>query len=139
LSDWNRAFVYQEMISRLKNPPFNGQLNNAARVEQLEARVRELQSRMTAASDSQADADFQAALRHAPDDWLVRENYAVFLQSIGNLPQATAQWRQIHEMLPQDFLAHFELGRMLELQGQWADAEASFRRAVKLRPTLTEG
>jgi tetratricopeptide (TPR) repeat protein len=139
LSDRNRAFVYQEMINRLKSPPFSGQLDNAARVEQLEARARELQSRMTAASDSRADADFQAALRHAPDDWLVRENYAVFLQSIGSLPQATAQWRQIHEMLPQDFLAHFELGRMLELQGQWADAEVSFRHAVELRPTLTEG
>ena len=107
LSDWNRAFVYQEMIGRLGKPPLSGQLDNAARVEKLEARVRELQARMNGAASSRAEADFQAGLKHAPDDWLVRENYAVFLQSIGNLPQATEQWRQIHEMLPQDFLAHF--------------------------------
>jgi tetratricopeptide (TPR) repeat protein len=139
LSDWNRAFIYQEMIGRLEKPPLSGQLDNADRVEKLEAHMRELRSRMNATDGSNSEADFQMALQRAPDDYILRENYAVFLQSIGNLPQATAQWRQIHKMLPQDFLANFEFGRMLELQGQWADAEPSFRRAVELRPTLTEG
>jgi tetratricopeptide (TPR) repeat protein len=139
LSDWNRAFIYQEMIGRLGKPPLNGQLNNAARVEKLEAQVNEFRSRMNAAAAATAEADFQTALQRAPDDYFLRENYAVFLQINGDLPQATAQWRQVHDLLPQDFLAYFELGRMLELQGQWAEAEVSFRRAVQLRSTLVEG
>jgi tetratricopeptide (TPR) repeat protein len=139
VSDWNRAFIYKEMIGRLEKPPLSGQLGNDDRVKKLEAEVKELQSRMNAAGVAQADANFQAALSRAPDDYFLRENYAVFLQITGNLPQATAQWRQIHDLLPQDYLAYFELGRMLELQGQWAGAEASFRRAVALRSTLTEG
>jgi tetratricopeptide (TPR) repeat protein len=139
LSDWNRAFIYQEMIGRLEQPPLSGQLDNDVRVKKLEAHVKELQSRMNAAGVAQAETNFQAALQCAPDDYFLRENYAVFLQITGNLPQATEQWRQIHDLLPQDFLAYFELGRMLELQGQWAGAEASFRRAVELRSTLTEG
>ncbi len=140
LSDWNRTLIIQQMIGRLQQPPLSGQLNNAARVQQLENEVNGLQSRMNAAAAARSDADFQAALQNAPDDYLLRGNYAVFLQSsTGNLPQATVEWQQIHEMLPQDYLANFEVGRMLELQGQWAGAESSFRRAVELRPTLTEG
>jgi tetratricopeptide (TPR) repeat protein len=140
LSDWNRELILKNMIDRLKQPPLSGQLDNAARVKNLEARVKELRSRMNAPDVAHAEADFQAALQRTPDDYFLRENYAVFLQSsTGNLPQATAQWRQIHDLLPQDYLACFELGRMLELQGQWAEAETSFRRAVALRPTLTEG
>jgi tetratricopeptide (TPR) repeat protein len=139
LSDWNRSVIFQHMIGRLQEPPLSGQLDNATRVKKLETRITELQSRMNAAAAAEAAKNFQAALQLTPDDYFLRENYAVFLQSIGDLPQATEQWRQIHELLPQDFLANFEIGRMLELQGQWAGAETNYRHAVQLRPMLTEG
>jgi tetratricopeptide (TPR) repeat protein len=139
LSDWNRELILKNMIGRLEQQPLSGQLGNAARVKNLEARLKELRSQMNAPNAAQAEADFQAALRQAPDDYFLRGNYAVFLQSsAGNLPQAMEQWRQVHELLPQDYLACFELGRMLELQRQWAEAGTWFQRAVELRPTLTE-
>jgi tetratricopeptide (TPR) repeat protein len=139
LSDWNRRVIFQHMIGRLQEPPLSGQLDNANRLKKLETRITELQSRMNAAAATEAAKNFQAELQLAPDDYFLRENYAVFLQSTGDLPQATGQWRLIHELLPQDFLANFEIGRMLELQGQWAEAETNYRRAVQLRPMLTEG
>ena len=140
LSDWNRSVILQHMIGRMEQQPLSGQLNNATRVQKLESQVDALHSRMNADNASRAGADFQAALQNAPDDFLLRGNYAVFLQSAtGDLPQATEEWRRVHELLPQDYLANFEVGRMLELQGQWAGAEANLRRAVELRPMLTEG
>jgi len=139
LSDWNRTYVYQQMIGRMEKSPLNGQLDNDTRMEKLAAQVKELQSHLNSSSAAQAEADFQTALQCAPDDGCLRANYALFLQVTGKLPAATAQWRQIHDLLPQDFLAYFEIGRMLELQGQWAAAEGPFRRAVELRHTLTEG
>ena len=139
LSDWNRAVIFQHMIDRFQQPPLSSQLDNAARVKKLEARITELQSRMNASAATNVAKNFQAALRLAPDDYFLCENYATFLQSIGDLPQATEQWRHIQGLLPQDFLANFEIGRMLELQGQWAEAETNLRRAVQLRPMLTEG
>jgi tetratricopeptide (TPR) repeat protein len=140
LSDWNRTLIIQQMIGRLQQPPLSSQLNNAPRVQKLESQVDALHSRMNAADTARAGADFQAALQNAPDDYVLRGNYAVFLQSsTGDLPQATEQWRRVHEMLPQDYLAYFEIGRMLELQGQWAEAETNLRHAVELRPMLTEG
>ena len=139
LSDWNRVVIFQHMIDRFQQPPLSSQLDNAARVKKLEARITELQSRLNTRAATNVANNFQAALQLAPDDYFLRENYAVFLQSVGDLPQATEQWRHIQELLPQDFLANFEIGRMLELQGQWAEAETNLRRAVQLRPMLTEG
>jgi tetratricopeptide (TPR) repeat protein len=139
LSDWNRELIYQHMIGRLEQPPLSNQPGNAQRLQKLEAQVKALQARMTPTNAARAAENFQTALQAAPDDWLLRGNLAAFLQSIGDLPQATAQWQRVHELLPQDYLASFELGRMLELQQQWAGAEVNLRRAVELRPTLTEG
>src|SRR5208283_447651 len=81
----------------------------------------------------------QAALQNAPEDYFLRENFALFLQATGNVPQAAAEWQRVHDLLPYDSIAYFQLGWTLQLQGQWADAEASFRRAVELRPTMIEG
>jgi tetratricopeptide (TPR) repeat protein len=139
LSDWNRALIIQEMVGRLQQPPLSGQLNNTARLQKLESQVDALRSRMNADNAARSGANFRAALQIAPDDYFLHENYALFLQSVGDLPHATEEWRRIHEMLPHDYLAYFQLGRMLELQGQWSEAEASFRRAVEIHPTLTEG
>ncbi len=139
LSDWNRLAIYQHMIGRLQGPPLSGQLGNAARLKSLAAQVVGLQPRMNTNAAAVMAKQFQAALQAAPEDYYLLENYAAFLQSIGDLPQAAGQWRHIHELLPQDFLACFQLGRMLELQGQRVEAETYLRRAVELRPMLTEG
>jgi tetratricopeptide (TPR) repeat protein len=140
LSDWNRKLSLNHMLGRMGQSPLRDQLNNAARVKNLEARVEQLESRMDAAATAQADADFQAALKRTPDDYYLHGNYAEFLQSAtGNLPQATVQWQQVHALVPQDCITCFELGRMMELQGQWTNAETWFRRAVELRPILSEG
>jgi tetratricopeptide (TPR) repeat protein len=139
LSDWNRALIFQHMIGRLQQPPLSGQLGNAARVKNLQMRVDELHSQMNAASAARAKENFLAALQNAPDDYFLRENFALFLQSTGDLPSATAEWRRIHDFLPHDYLAYFQLGRMLELQNLWPEAENNLRRAVELRATLTDG
>ena len=140
LSDWNRELTLNHMLGRLGQPPLRDQLDNASRVKKLAARAKDLQARMNAADAAQADSDFQAALKRAPDDYYLHGNYAEFLQSsAGNLPQAAVQWQQVHDLLPQDCITCFELGRMMELQGQSASAETWFRRAVELRPTMSEG
>jgi tetratricopeptide (TPR) repeat protein len=101
LSDWNRELVWKNVISRLEQPPLSGQLDNTARVNDLQSRLKALQARMDARDADQANTDFQAALLRAPEDFLLRANYAAFLQSsAGNLPSATLQWQQVHDLLP---------------------------------------
>jgi tetratricopeptide (TPR) repeat protein len=139
LTDWNRSLVFQHMIGRLQQPPLSGQLDNAGRLRTLEESMNQLRPRMDAAAAATARENFMEALQTAPDDYFLRENFALFLQSIGDLVEATAQWRRIHDLLPQDFITDFQLGRLLAMQGQWADAEASLREAVALHPGMTEG
>lgn len=139
LSDWNRVLVFQHVLGRFSQPPLNGQSNNARRIEALQGQVARLRQQMNTNTAAQVRADFAATLQQSPDDFMLRENFALFLQSIGDLPQATVEWRRVHELIPHDYLAHFQLGRLLALQGQWAEAESSLQQAVKLHPTLTEG
>lgn len=139
LSDWNRAEVIQHMIGRLEQPPLNGQLDNAQRVKKLENRLQELHPRMTVATAAETKKIFQETLQQAPDDFLLRESYALFLQSTGDVPSATTEWRRIHDSLPQDYVASFQLGRLLSLQGQWEEAEPLLQRSVTLHPYFPEG
>jgi len=139
LSDWNRSQVFQRVIGRMQLPPLSHQLDNAGRMKKLADQVDELRPRMNPTAAAKVREDFQQALLGAPDDVLLRENIALFLQSIGDLPGAVAEWRQVHDRLPQDYTAYFELGRLLVMLGQGAEAEAMLRHAVELRPNEPEG
>jgi hypothetical protein len=85
LTDWNRSLVIQHMIGRMQQPPLSSQLNNDGRLKVLEDRVNQFRSRMKAAAVARAREDFLETLQSAPDDYLLRENFALFLQSIGDV------------------------------------------------------
>jgi tetratricopeptide (TPR) repeat protein len=139
LTDWNRALVLEEMAGRLQLPPFSGQANNEQRIGRLKARIGELHGRMNATAAAAARDNFEKQRQRAPDDFTLHENYAVFLQSAGDVPGAVAQWRQVHELIPQDYLPYFELGHILRDPGQLAEAEDDLHQALAIRPGLTEG
>jgi tetratricopeptide (TPR) repeat protein len=138
LSDWNRALVIEHMIGRMRQEPLSGQANNAARMAQLQARADELRQRLNPELAARTRADFLKQLELAPDDYMLRANFALFLQSIKDLPDATAEWRRIQQEMPHDFFSYFLLGRLLGGQNQLTEAEASLRRALEIRPSLTE-
>ena len=111
LSDWNRVGDLRAMIGRLQPTADERPAWIMPGVwKKLEACVDELRSRMNAAAAARAVEDFQAAIQNAPDDYFLRENLQLFLQSIGDLPQATAQWRHVHDLLPQDHHCVFRAG-----------------------------
>jgi tetratricopeptide (TPR) repeat protein len=139
LTDWNRVLIFQYMIGRLQQPPLNGRLDNDGRVKALEDRASQLRSQMSAAAAVKAREDFLETLQSAPDDYCLRENFALFLQSNGDSPGAIEQYRRVHDLIPQDCVTCFQLGRLLAAQGQRTEAESLFHEAVAIRPSLTEG
>ena len=139
LSDWNRALVWEHMAGRLQQAPFSTQPNNPQRLEKLAAGVKTLREKMNPGAAAAAKTNFLVQLARAPEDFELRENAAVFLQSSGDLAGAAAEWRRVHELVPHDCLAFFQLGHVLRELGQWPEAEAQLREAVRLRPSLTEG
>jgi len=139
LSDWNRSLVIKTVIERLEQPPLSSQLDNDGRLKALEDRVSQLRSRMNNAAAAKTAEDFKKALEQSPDDYNLRENFALFLQSVGDLPGAIAEWRHVHDLIPQDCVMYLQLGRLLGMQSQWAEAESLLRKAVTIRPSLTSG
>jgi tetratricopeptide (TPR) repeat protein len=139
LSDWNRSSIIQGVIERMQQPPLSSQLGNGERMKKLETRVTRLHSQMNPVAATNVMEAFQTALAQCPDDYCLPENFALFLQSVGGLPGAVAQCRRVHDLIPQDGIADFQLGHLLEIQGQWAGAESSLHEAVNIRPSLTEG
>ena len=139
LSVWNRALVIEEMIGRLQVPPFSGQSNNEQRIERLRSRDGALHAGMNTNAAAAARDNFMKQLGRRPDDFVLRENYAGFLQATGALPESIAEWRRVHDLIPQDYLPYFQLGHLLRGPEQLAEAEADLRRALELRPGLTEG
>jgi tetratricopeptide (TPR) repeat protein len=139
LTDWNRAFILQSLIRRFQQPPLSSQFNNPERLAALQNQEKEFRSHMTLTNAPADRKIYLDAIQLEPEDFLLRENYANFLEGIRDWKEATAQWRLVHDLIPHDFLPFFQLGRMLAQLGQLAEAKTSLERAVSIRPSLAEG
>jgi tetratricopeptide (TPR) repeat protein len=139
LTDWNRCAVVESVIRRMNEPPLSGQINNGLRQNALRSRAKALRQSMSAGGEAKAREIYTEALEHAPDDYYLHENFAAFLLARGELPEATAQWRRVHELMPQDFIADYRLGEVLTKSGRFAQAESALFPAVAAHPGFTEG
>jgi tetratricopeptide (TPR) repeat protein len=138
LTDWNRGAVTEMMIDRLHHPPLSGQSNNAERMQLLRDELKDLRQRVNPAAAQQASEIYLSAINRAPQDYLLHENFAEFLESVGDVKQAAAQWRQVQELLPRSCEPCYQAGRLLSALNQWDEAEVALTKAVTLRPRLAE-
>ena len=138
LTDWNRRNVLQAVLRRLEQPPLSSQANNAARVQALIAWEATLQQRMDTAAAANACKVYLDALRRSPEDFRLHENFADFLQANANYSEATTQWQQVRQLVPQDHIPPFELGRLAALEGHWDEAASWFTRSLAIRPNFAD-
>ncbi|MGA2865599.1 MAG: tetratricopeptide repeat protein [Verrucomicrobiota bacterium] len=139
LTDWNRCAVLDDLLQRLSRPPFTGQLNHTQRVEEVRGQMRALRRGMDRAAAAKARAVYLAALKEAPEDHRLHENFAQFLEAVGELPQAVAEWQRVRGLIPQHPVAYLQAGRLLVRQGELVAGRALLLQAVKMRPDLAEG
>ena len=137
LTDWNRDLILSEMARRRSGPPLNSQSNNTQELEELRRQHLALQERMNEPAAAQARAIYTEAIQRAPDDYFLRFNYGDFLEAIGDVNEAVAQWRQVEALLPQYYIGYLQEGRMLERAGRLDEAADGFERTVKLNPRVT--
>jgi tetratricopeptide (TPR) repeat protein len=138
LTDWNRSLVIGLVVRRLQQPPLSSQSGNARRLQALESETKELRLRMDAAAAAKAREIYLDALNRAPEDYMLNENFAEFLQSIGDLKQATMVWQRAQELSPRNPFACYQAGRLLAQQNQWVEAQAALSQAVVLHPRYLE-
>ena len=139
LSDWNRMSVISVVGGRIQKPPLSGQFTNPRRTHALQKQWGESAQRvMRTNALMQARTAYVEALKRSPDDNLLRENFGVFLASIGDKPAALAQYQNITELLPHDFYSRLHVGRLLTGLGRRDEAEAQLQRAAAQRPFLPD-
>jgi tetratricopeptide (TPR) repeat protein len=139
LTDWNRYNVLEEVIRRMQTPPLSEQSNNGQRLQRLTEWRAALRARMDAAAAKRARQTYSDALKRWPQDYRLHENFGDFLLTTRDYDAATAQWEQVRELIPQDHVAFYELGRLAALQTNWARALSELHHALAMRPSFSAG
>jgi len=137
-TDWDRRQVFEEVRKRLQQPPFTAQYGHAARDAEWKRRIDELNARLTPEKILRLTEDYAAALRLAPGDWVLRENFARLLEAHGETARALEQWREVMRLLPHEPQAYYHVGNILDTMGASAEALPLFREALRRDPASVE-
>ena len=138
LTDWNRVFVIESVVERLHQPLLGSQFNNAGRLQRLREASEQLRQRANPGAAAMAGDVYLEAIKHSPEDHLLYENFAKFLESTRNLKPAIAQWKRVTELLPNNARAFFQAGRLSVALNQLDEAETCLSKSVTLNPELAE-
>ncbi|HEX5220646.1 MAG TPA: tetratricopeptide repeat protein [Verrucomicrobiae bacterium] len=121
--------VGEEMRARMQQPPFNAQSNFRARDELWATTLIAL-----AAAPSNAVPGYQAAIQLAPDDWILRANFARVLEASGDNAAAAQQWSEMSRRLPCSSEGWANQGRLARMAGQTQQARDFLAKALRLQP-----
>lgn len=139
LTVWNRGFVLDSVIRRMQQPPLSSQFNNPRRLAAFQAEVKDLRAQQANTNavmrTGQALVD---AIQRAPEDPILQEGFANFLEAVGDRRQAAGAYRKMLELLPNDFYAKLQLGRLYGELGQPAEGEPLLQQAAGQRPSVPD-
>jgi len=134
LTDWNRVSTLDMILRRVSNPPFSGQSGNAQQVARVKREIDNLQQRLTSEAATNAQEVYLRALRRAPENYRLHENYAEFLEATHQLPLAIAERKKVCELVPFYYFPFYSLGVDLKEAGSFAEAREAQLRADALHP-----
>jgi len=134
LTDWNRISILDDILRRIRRPPFSGQSGQTERVARLQEKIAELRAQLTDQAAVRAWDVYDRALRRAPDDFRLHANYAEFLEARREWKPAIAERRKVLEMVPQSYFPYYTLGVALKEGGELAEAHEALLRANALKP-----
>ena len=138
LTDWNRAAVLESVIARVSDAPFTNQLNAAARLRMLVTDLGAARKRAQPANQASARYVYQEAIKARPGDSRIQENYAEFLDAVGDPKGALLCWQKVKDLMPRHDLADFQIGRIqLALKDPGA-ARVALEAAIATRPDFLD-
>jgi tetratricopeptide (TPR) repeat protein len=139
LTDWNRTGVMQDVVQRLGRPPFVGQAGDVERIAAVQAEISRLKSGMGTNGAQAARVIYHDALQRAEGDHELHENYAEFLEAVGDSTGAAQEWQRVTELQPYYYLGYLNLGQLLGEQRKYPEARRALEKALELRPDNEEG
>ena len=124
----------QELRSRLRSPPFDQQLGHEQRDAAIDAEIEQLKRELTPEAARNAKTLYEQLLNQRPNDWILRKQYCLLLESLGDIPGAIEQWKLVAAHLSHHPDAFFILGTLYNRQKDWPQAVEALQTAVALRP-----
>ena len=139
LTHWNKSLALEQMLSRISGAPYTNQLTNTGQRKVLVEQIRALREQARNAGPRAAEEVYLQALKGAPDDHYLHQNYAEFLELSGRRADAIKQWEQVQKLVPHHPAAHFHAGRLKLQIRNFTGAEQDLRRALEIRRDFPEG
>ncbi len=138
LSPWNRFSIMEEIARRLQDAPYTGQFNHTAQSRWQMEQLVTLKATFQASLAATNRALFEAEVQRRPEDRWLHQNYAEFLENVGDLAGAIAQWQIVRDQIPHHHAAYYQMGRLQSRAQQYDAAKKSLLDALRIRPDLTE-
>jgi len=139
LTLWNRRFVLDSVIRRMKQAPLDQQFNNPTRLAVLQAESDRLRAESIKTNVvMQSGQTLVDAIQRAPSDPYLHKGLANLYEALGDRPRAAEEYRRVLDLMPHDAYASQQLGRLLGELGQPQAGEIILRQAARQRPSLPE-
>ncbi|MBX3745933.1 MAG: tetratricopeptide repeat protein [Verrucomicrobiae bacterium] len=138
LTPWARSAAVEIMLRRCVDAPFTNRVNHAEQIDLLAAEAARQRRALTPETARFVRGIFTNAVASAPSDHHLRRSHAEFLEAIGDLNGAIAEWDRVREWLPHHPVAWLQAGSLRRLAGRPDDAQPLIERAVALQPDWPE-
>jgi tetratricopeptide (TPR) repeat protein len=134
LTPFHQLVVLRELRTRLRSAPFSTQPHHDARLAKLDADITALNAAITARGARASIEQYRQLIEGDPDDWVLRKQFGLLLESTGDLDGAIDQLKRVTSKLPHHPDGFYRLGAMLNRAKKWQEAEQALRTALTLRP-----
>jgi tetratricopeptide (TPR) repeat protein len=127
---FDRWSLERDVLDIVSRPPFVGQLDHGADVEQRRLGLGRLKKRLTAGAWQDAEAVYRRALARDAGDFEIRRRFALLLESRGRHREAAEHWRALLDRRPEIDAWRAALASDLASAG---DGEAALAELDRLR------
>jgi len=133
-NDFFRREGERAVLQRFDDPPYTSQLNHAEEYQKAKAACEALLPATESAALEQDKLACRKAVAAWPDDWILRQNLALFEQRTGEDAASIGTLKRVTELLPQNHEAWRSLGVAYTRAKQGDNAAAAFSQALKFDP-----
>lgn len=139
LTAWDRRRVYETLLRRLAEPPFENQLGHSADMDSMRQAITTARNECTPQNLKQARQIYADAIAANPDDLYLRADCAKLAEDTGDIREAIVQWTALRDLIPFAPGPHYYLARALRSGNRTDEALQELAKALELRPDLPEG
>jgi len=130
---WDQHRLWNNVLLRISVPPHTNQLNHQDNSRYCEERKKEVISRITRNTPREDRRLYETALASQPDDNIMIERFAQYLEAMGSRKDAIQQFEKLCRLLPDLEWPYYYLGELWVREGNKQKAAEAFQRALDVR------